>query len=111
MRNFSLLLSFIFLTPSFAFAAEIELGASGEKYVLVWRSQSDRDDGKKLLESGIKESDLLLPLLRCIPENGEKAVILSGKQFSTTKEIIVTSGTWKGCRGIVDAYDVPIDSR
>lgn len=83
----------------------------GDERIPIWKSDQSREDGRKIIDSKIRDSSLLLPLLSCVPKGDAKAVVMDGKPFSPSKRVLITTGESKGCEGYVESFYLPLDAR
>lgn len=75
-----------------------ELRAPGSKVVFVWNSAEAQDEGIRLVQGGAGV-ELIAPLVACVVNNGDRAVITDFGFLSS--DIVVISGENTGCRGNV----------
>lgn len=93
-------------TVQSAWAQEQTLGRSGMNTVFVWKDSAANSEALRLIRAGVHERspELVTRLLACAVRPGAKAIVLDGGFASST--ILVTSGDFKGCRGVVHNEDL-----
>lgn len=101
-----LLAAIIVLLSNPVLAAEIVLGRMGSDTVFVWKNSEAHSEAIKLIQANVHQSNpiLVMRLLACMVPAGTKAVITDMGFASHT--IIVTSGEYSGCRGVIPMEDV-----
>ena len=76
--------------------------ASAEEPVLVWKNWQALTDGSQLIRAGVakRNPELVWPLLSCMVPSGTLAIVTDHPSIGT-RDVLVTSGGRKGCRGTV----------
>lgn len=87
-------------------AQEVTLGRGGDATVLVWRDGDAMSEGFALIRANVHKTkpELVMRLLSCIAEPGDKAVIVDSG--FATHTILITNGPRAGCRGDVAMEEV-----
>jgi hypothetical protein len=92
-------LAVAFATP--ALAAEGMLVPFGaDKSVIVWRSASAVTEGRALLRAKA-DAKTIVPLIACVPELGTPVVQAADDPGLGLRGVIITTGKWAGCRGVI----------
>ena len=91
----------LLLHGTVARAAEGTLVADkGARTVLVWKDAAAAKDGYPLM-NGNADAAVIIPLVACAPEHGTPVVKGTDDPGSDLLSVIVSTGKWAGCRGVV----------
>jgi hypothetical protein len=91
----------LLLHGTVAHAAEGTLVAfNGGRTVLVWKDAAAARDGYPMV-NGNADAAAIIPLVACAPEHGTPVVEGAGNPEPDLRSVIVSTGKWAGCRGVV----------
>jgi hypothetical protein len=92
---------FIFLASAgVATANQCHLNGGEISFVPVWENEATINAGIALMKRGESNPALIIPLMACLPKNGDRAIVNRKSQVGTF--ITVMPGSFAGCRVIVD---------
>ena len=104
MKYLSITAVIVVFSVNFAVAAQFK--TRGSDSVFVWKDSNSYSKAIKLIQDGVHKTNqnLVLRLLSCIPKETDSITIVDGGFFSST--ILVTSGKFAGCEGVVANEDI-----
>jgi hypothetical protein len=68
--------------------------------VLVWKTPGALIEGVALVRAK-SEASVIIPLIACVPLAGTRAIEAPEDLGRSMRGVVVTSGEWAGCRGVV----------
>ena len=105
MTPASLLIAALIATTIPLVAGESHLTARGpDDDVLVWKTPQALIEGVALIRAKA-EASAIIPLIACVPPSGTR-VIEVPEDLGPMRGVVVTSGEWAGCRGVVEQENV-----
>ena len=88
-------------TTSPLLAGEGVLASDGDAPIIVWKSQQALFEGLAMLRARATVA-AIAPLVACAPTPGTRVTEAADAPGLDMRRIVVTSGVWSGCRGIVE---------
>lgn len=83
-------------------AGEGHLIAQGlDDDVLVWKTPEALVEGVALVRAKA-EASVIIPLIACVPLAGTRVIEAPEDLGRSMRGVVVTSGEWAGCRGVVE---------
>jgi len=106
MTPASLLIAALISTTIPLVAGESHLTARGpDDDVLVWKTPEALIEGVALIRAKA-EASAIIPLIACVPRTGTRVIEAPEDLGRSMRGVVVTSGEWAGCRGVVEQEDV-----
>jgi len=83
-------------------AGEGHLIAQGrDDDILVWKTPGALIEGVALVRAKA-EASAIIPLIACVPLAGTRVIEAPEDLGRSMRGVVVTSGEWAGCRGVVE---------
>jgi hypothetical protein len=100
-----LLIAALIATTTPLLAGEGQLIARGQDDdVLVWKTPRALIEGVALVRAKAQAS-AIIPLIACVPLAGTRVIEAPEDLGRSMRGVVVTSGQWAGCRGVVEQED------